>query len=174
MGTIIQLYLAFDLKALEDIVFVPVVRGDVKVYTNSKGTRIAEYSIVNGEEYREEQLNSATDFDDDSFFRSREKDLAILPQKIVELFIIGTMPFAGFTTGFLNSSTKFLLDCLEKLITIAAFDYCLKDEGLANFQKSTFDIYTNWTTNNSIENDLEDTSISLSGSLEFSEFFNEH
>lgn len=166
-----QLYIVFDLKALEDIVFVPVVKGDVKVYTSSKGTRIAEYSIVNGEEYREGQLNSATEFSDDSFFRSREKDLAILPQKIVELFIIGTMPFAGFTSGFFNSSTKFLLDCLEKLMAIAAFDYCLKDEDLANFQKSTLDIYTNWTTDNSIESNLENTSISLSGSLEFSEFF---
>ena len=41
-----QLYFALDLKALEDVVFVPVVKGDVKVYTSSKGTRIAEYSIV--------------------------------------------------------------------------------------------------------------------------------
>lgn len=83
------------------------------------------------------------------------------------------MPFAGFTSGFFNSSTKFLLDCLEKLMAIAAFDYCLKDEDLANFQKSTLDIYTNWTTDNSIESNLENTSISLSGSLEFPEFFSE-
>lgn len=117
------------------------------------------------------QLNSATEFSDDNFFRSREKDLAILPQKIVELFIIGTMPFAGFTSGFLNSSSRFLSTCLEKLIDLAAFDYCLKEEALANFQKATLDNYTNWTTDNTIENSLEETSISLSGSLEFPEFF---
>lgn len=168
-----QLYLTFDLKALEDIVFVPAPKGDVKVYTSSKGTRIAKYSIINGEEYREMQLNSATEFSDDNFFRSREKDLAILPQKIVELFVIGTMPFAGFTSGFFNSSAKFLSSCLEKLIDLAAFDYCLKEEDLSNFQKSTLDIYTNWTTDNSSENNSEETSISLSGSLEFPEFFSQ-
>jgi len=167
-----QLYLVFDLKALEDVVFVPAIKGNINAYTSSKGTRLAKYSIVNGEEYREGQLNSATEFSNDNFFRSRGKDLTILPQKIVELFIIGTMPFAGFTSGFFNSSTKFLLSCLEKLITLAAFDYCLKDKDLAIFQKSILDIYTSWTTDNSIDSDLEDTFISLSGNLDFPEFFN--
>lgn len=165
-----QLYLTFDLKALEDIVLVPTPKGDIKVYISSKGTRIAKYSIINGEEYREMQLNSATEFSDDSFFRSREKDLAILPQKIVELFVIGTMPFAGFTSGFFNSGIKFLSSCLEKLINLAAFDYCLNEENLANFHKNTLDIYSNWTTDNSPEKNLEETSISLSGSMEFPEF----
>ena len=164
------LYLAFDLKALEDIVFAPVFRGDVTVYPSAKGARTATYSLVEGDEYREMQLNSETGFKDDSFFRSREKDLKILPQKIVELFIIGTMPFATFVTGFLNSSKKFLPTCFEKLVALAATDYCLKDQELVDFKEATHDIYTSWISGDSILSDSQDTVISLSGDSDFSEF----
>ncbi len=116
------------------------------------------------------QLNSETGFKDDSFFRSREKDLKILPQKIVELFIIGTMPFATFVTGFLNSSKKFLPTCFEKLVALAATDYCLKDQELVDFKEATHDIYTSWISGGSILNDSQDTVISLSGDSDFSEF----
>ena len=165
------LYLAFDLKALEDVVFAPVFRGDVTVYPSAKGTRTATYSLIDGNEYREMQLNAETGFKDDSFFRSREKDLKILPQKIVELFIIGTMPFAGFASGFFNFSTKFLSTCFEKLVSLAATDYCLKDQELVDFEEATKDIYTSWISGGSTLNDLQDTVISLSGDSDFSEFF---
>lgn len=164
------LYLAFDLKALENIVFAPVFRGDVTVYPNAKGTRTATYSLVDGDEYREMQINAETGFKDDSFFRSKEKDLKILPQKIVELFIIGTMPFAGFATGFLNSSTKFLSTCFEKLVSLAATDYCLKGQELVDFEEATKNIYTSWISGDSKLNDSQDTVISLSGDSDFSEF----
>lgn len=164
------LYLAFDLKALENIVFAPVFRGDVTVYPSVKGTRTATYSLVDGNEYREMQLNAETGFKNDNFFRSREKDLKILPQKIVELFIIGTMPFAGFATGFLNSSTKFLSTCFEKLVSLAATDYCLEDQELVDFEEATHDIYTSWISGGSRPNDPQNIVISLSGDLDFSEF----
>ena len=164
------LYLAFDLKALEDTVLAPIFKGDVTVYPNAKGTRTATYSIIDGDEYREMQLNSATGFKDDSFFRSREKDLKVLPQKLVELFIIGTMPFAGFATGFKNSSTKFLSTCFEKLVSLAATDYCFDDQELVDFEETTHDIYTSWISGDSTINSSQDTVISISGDSDFSEF----
>lgn len=169
-----QLYLAFDLKALEDVVFVPELKGDVKVYTSSKGKRTATYSIIDGEDYREMQINTATSFSDESFFRNKEKDLKILPQKIVELFIIGTMSFAEFATGFLKSKTKFLSTCFEKLISLAALDYCLTDESLEDFKSASLKLYSSWTSSNSQEDELQDTIISLSGNSNLSDFFDEN
>ncbi len=111
-----NLYLAFDLKALENIVFVP--GGHIPVYISAEGSRIVKYSFKSGNDFRQEKMDES-DYSDDRFFRSAEKDLELLPQKLAELFLIGTSPFASYQANHIG----FFDLCLSKLIDIAAKDY---------------------------------------------------
>lgn len=165
-----QLYLAFDLKALEDIVFVPEINDDIKVYPSAKGKRAATYSLKNGHEYRSEQLNSAQGYNDDRFFRSKEKDLSILVQKITELFIIGTMPFGAFVTGFIDLEEDFLSTCFHSLLKLASMDHNIEGQNLEGFQESSVSLYNSWIADSPLENESHSMVISVTGETDLAEF----
>ncbi|GAB4164716.1 MAG: hypothetical protein Tsb006_4330 [Rickettsiaceae bacterium] len=134
------LYLAFDLRALEEVVFVPMKKG-VKVYSAANGTRVCTYGLKKGDDYRDDKVNSATGYSDDSFFRCTEKDLEILPQKIAELFLIGTAPFLPYAAAI----TEFLNNSLDRLIELAAFDYCMQPEAGSHFKDQVHEAYGSLT-----------------------------
>jgi len=134
------LYSSFDLKALENEVFAHTKNGDIKVYSSATGKKTAQYSFCNGDEERKFQIDGSKIKKND-LFRSKSVDLAILPQKLTELFIIGTMPFLGFKTGFFNSEYTLLHIALKKLVELAAMDYMLDPAAKEVLGEDVFAIY---------------------------------
>lgn len=119
------LYIAFDLKAPENLSFYPVMDTGIVTYTSASGKKFVNYTFKNGKAVREfEKSQSSLD---DKFLRDEDYDQKILAQKLVEMLYIGTSPFASFTTGFHPFDTNFLLSALEHMIRIAAIDYDMRD-----------------------------------------------
>ena len=123
------------MTALEDVVFV-AGEGNIPVYISAKGTRIVNYGFKSGVYYRESKMGE-TDYADDRFFRSSAKDKEILPQKLAELFLIGTSPLASYEA----THKGFLSICISKLIALASKDYCMDDEDKGQFVANVEKIY---------------------------------
>lgn len=129
-----NLYRAFDLKALENIVFV--VGKELPVYKSATGDRVAKYSFKSGEKHRKIKMDEAN-YSDNKFFRSAEKDLQILPHKLVELFLTGASSFFSVKA----SQIDFLDLCLSKLVALASKDYCMNIPDTIKFSKEVQGIY---------------------------------
>lgn len=134
------LYSSFDLKALEKIKFSCAYQdtpNDIAVYTAATGTVTSSYHLVDGEAARITERRMATGYTTTEVFRSREKDLEILPHKLAELFVIGTMALSNIPAE----------DCLILLIHLAALDHELIDtEG--DLIEKTFGTYHELTSAN--------------------------
>lgn len=129
-----NLYQAFDLKALENLVFVP--GGNIPVYVSAEGKRVVKYGFKSGTEYRQTKMDESN-YSNDTFFRSSEKDIELLPQKLAELFLIGISTFASYQIHH----SDFVDLCLNKLIELAAKDYCMNLEANQIFSNQVQDIY---------------------------------
>ena len=140
------LYNVFDLTALEQDILIPCIRGSkLNIYTHASGNRISKYSIGSGDDYRKKEINAAHGYSSNNVFRTIERDLQILPQKLAELFIIATHPF-----NHLNHANQELSEqSLSDLINLAAIDYNMQNETSTAFTKSTHEIY------NSLSSTLE-------------------
>lgn len=132
------LYNVLDLTALEQDILIPCRRGGkLNIYTHASGDRISKYSIGSGDDYRENEINAARGYSSDNVFRTIERDLQILPQKLAELFIIATHPF-----NHLNHANQELSEqSLNNLIHLASIDYNMKLETSRVFSESTREIY---------------------------------
>jgi hypothetical protein len=130
-----NLYAAFDLTALENIVFVPKKVG-IPVYISAKDNRIVKYGFESGNEFRQDEMDR-THYSDDHFFRNSKQDLELLPQKLVELFLIGISPFAAYQADHPGFATL----CLSQLINIAESDYCMDMETSELFSTKVQSIY---------------------------------
>ena len=151
-----NLYLAFDLTALEDVVFVPV-NGNIPVYVSAQGERSVKYGFMEGKEYRQNKMDE-TDYSDDKFFRNVIKDKEILPQKLVELFTIGFSLFASYEAiniGFQNL-------CLNNLVDLASEDYCMKPHEKRIFSSKIQEVY-NYMQSSSTSDDLQNVEVALLG-----------
>ncbi len=144
-----HLYLSLDLKALEDIVFIPFNKkshkiDDVyKVYTSAKGKQKDNYIFADGTNYRSMQIKKCIGKIDAGFLRNKEKDHEILPVKLAELFVIAMIDFHIFKNIF-NVN---LLSILDKLINIAALDYQMNDVEKIDFTSKVKNIYSSFMLN---------------------------
>ncbi len=111
------LYCCLDLKALENVVFVPSRKKGHEVMVGAKGTRKVKYAFKSGEDYRDEEMERATCGEE--FLRTPLKSKEILPSKLAELFLIGTTTFSSY----FKTHEEFKALCLSKLIEIAFKDY---------------------------------------------------
>lgn len=127
------LYSSFDLKALEETRFACVyleAEDAITVYTAATGPVTSQYNFMTGVIARNIEKSMTTDYTTTDVFRSREKDLEILPQKLAELFVIGTMALSNIPAE----------DCLILLTHLAALDHDLTEtEG--DLIEKTFGIY---------------------------------
>lgn len=145
------LYLAFDLKAPEKLAYHPIMDTGIVTYTSATGKRKVNYTFEDGNKVREfEKAKSSLD---ERFLRDDETDQEILALKLVEIFYIGTSPFAGFTTGFYASSTKLLEEALEHIITIAAIDYEMTAIQRDKFHDQVTSLFCQLHTNTSSSED---------------------
>ena len=135
------LYDVFDLHALEDAVLAPSRKGTIKLYASASGKRLTKYKFKDGDDYRDSEINGAKGYSNDNVFRNEKKDLQILPEKLAELFIIGTMAFDGFQAGFKNSEVNFLNTTLKKLIELAAMDYYMDNNNTKQLEKTVLEKY---------------------------------
>lgn len=133
------LYCCLDLKALENIVFVPLRKGS-EVMVGAKGARKAKYGFKAGEDYRDEEMNRATCREE--FLRTPSKSKEILPSKLAELFLIGTATFSSY----FKLHEEFKVLCLSKLIEIAFKDYGIieaeQQMAFANQTKEALDSFS--------------------------------
>lgn len=102
------LYMVFGLQALENTVFVPERKGQIKIYNSATGDKISTYSFDNGDEYREYEVSSSRENINEKLVRNKKLDLKILPQKLAELFTISTSTFSSFKDGFFDDTSNFL------------------------------------------------------------------
>ncbi len=137
-----HLYRVFDLKALEKDVFVPTYRGvkgdKYKIYSSASGEKTSEYCFDEGQEYRKDSINAAQGYKSDEFFRSVEKDLKILPQKLAELFVLGFSPFVPLAKNGYELYDSFL----QSLVHLAEIDHEISEENifLNNVQEICFSL----------------------------------
>ncbi|MFP3015768.1 MAG: hypothetical protein ACEY3B_05730 [Wolbachia sp.] len=100
-----HLYVVFDFKPLELEVFAPKQKekkNTIQVYPSATGIKTAEYSVQNGNEYRELQYNSRKGYSDKAVFRSEmtSKEIKeVLCKIIVSHIIISLIPFQSIITG---------------------------------------------------------------------------
>ncbi|MDR0774816.1 MAG: hypothetical protein LBE72_05920 [Rickettsia sp.] len=162
------LYFVFDLKPLEDKVFVPAEKSHsttsvrVQVFPSAEGSRSAEYCIKNGTTYRDDQINSAKGYNKDVVFRSKipEKDsLSLLVQKTLDHVYTSIMSFLSFTDGF-ASNESYPKSILEAFAQLIEYDYHKLPPG--SFVKKV----NNICENIKIFQDDTDTSLTTSGEVE--------
>lgn len=153
------LYLAFDLKAPEKLVYYPIMDTGIVTYTSATGKRKVNYTFKDGSTVREFQ--KAQSSLDEKFLRDDVVDKEILALKLVEMFFIGTSPFAGFTTGFHGASTHLLINALEHIIKIAAIDYEMSSTQEAKFHDEVTELFSQLqaTTIPTEHEDLVDISV---------------
>jgi rRNA maturation endonuclease Nob1 len=165
-----QLYLSFDLKALDKIVFAPTRKGEFEVYNSATGSKTTKFSFDEGDEYRKFMIENSS-INNDNFFRNPKKDLEILPQKLAELFFTGT---SWFEVSFARN-IDFLHQCLDRLIELAAIDYCMKEDSIKDFSSNTHNLYDSLLSSNTPSSDSEDSisSIELIGSDSGSQLYYE-
>ncbi len=156
------LYLAFDLKAPEKLVYYPVMDTGIVTYTSATGKKKVNYTFKDGNRVREFQ--KAQSSLDEKFLRDDVVDQEILALKLVEMFFIGTSPFAGFTTGFHASSTNLLIDTLEHIIRIAAIDYEMPIEQEAEFHDEVIALFSQLQTTTIPLEHADSVDISVMGS----------
>lgn len=128
-----HLYAVFDFKPLEAKVLAPRQRGDetIKVYPSSTSATTADYSVQEGKDYRELQVNSAKGYNDKAMFRSKmdnQQMQNILSSKIISHVIIHLMPYEQLRTGFIGNATEEELESgtlkvLDSFITLVRQDY---------------------------------------------------
>lgn len=107
------LYLIFDFKPLEKVVFAPSnSKDEIKVYPSSKELKIATYELQLGDKYREAQIESIKDGDYNKKARFRTKitfdeEINILADKIIEHLTIALSAFEYFREGSILIKDKF-------------------------------------------------------------------
>ncbi len=150
------LYQMFDLKALEEYVLVPIPRkfqgSKIKVLPSATASETNDYMIDDGAEYREYSVNSAQGYPDNRFFRSKEKDLEILPKELAKLFIVGVNPFSSYYKH--NSSV--MKKALDSLIHLAATDYEMNESAENNLSQNVYTHFEDMVPENYLDIHLEE------------------
>jgi hypothetical protein len=123
------LYKAFDLKPLEHKVFAPTQHSDakkkVKVFPSADGQKIATYHLISGDDYREDQVNSARGYNKEVVFRNEilEKEFEpLLIKKILDHVHVSIMLFLSFTS-IVTGVTNYPKAILEAFTKLVAYDY---------------------------------------------------
>ncbi|MDP5083349.1 MAG: hypothetical protein NWP61_03810 [Rickettsiaceae bacterium] len=154
------LYVVFDLKALEKIVVVPDRKeGKLTFFTSASGNLTSQYKLDDGDEIRADEREGARGYSHKEVFRNHETDLSILAQKLTELFVIATTPFAAMQAGFLGLANKFINLSLDKLADLAAFDYQMNPSDSLKLKQEVFEIFTTLTNNSDDHDSIEHLSI---------------
>ncbi len=126
-----------DLKALENHVLIPSrKKGKIEIYQCAKGETTDKFYICSGEESRDAHIGYA-DYNKKVVFRSKDLDLKILPNKLVEMLIIGTYNFNNFSCFEHN----FIKMALEQLINLFELEYEMTQKQKADFKQKTHSAY---------------------------------
>ncbi|WP_264686245.1 OTU domain-containing protein [Wolbachia endosymbiont (group B) of Polyommatus icarus] len=131
-----HLYAVFDFKPLERRVLAPRQEGEqntIEVYPSATEMRTGKYSIQEGNNYRESQINSAKGYNDKAVFRSEMADKLIgeiLSSKIVSHVIIHLVPYEQLKEGFIEMEMEMeeglgngMQKILESFIDLVRQDY---------------------------------------------------
>ncbi|WP_353289403.1 hypothetical protein [Wolbachia endosymbiont (group A) of Paraperithous gnathaulax] len=134
-----HLYAVFDFKPLEERVLTPRQKGEentIKVYPSATETETRMYSIQQGNEYRESQINSAKGYNNTAVFRLQRDGKQmddklmgeILSSKIVPHVIIHLVPYRQLREGFLENIVEEGLgngtqEILKSFIDLVRQDY---------------------------------------------------
>ena len=133
-----KLWEIFDLKALEEEVFVLVKSPGIApkkaltVYTSAKGVKTKQYCIKDGDDYREELIESVKHkYSKKITFREQEltEDFIIfLAKKVLHHLSVASMAFVNFGTKFKPNS-----DLEESFLDLVQTDYQMKKTTLSIF-----------------------------------------
>ncbi|UCM86455.1 MAG: hypothetical protein LF885_07380 (plasmid) [Rickettsia endosymbiont of Culicoides impunctatus] len=124
-----HLYKAFDLKPLEYKVFVPTQHSDAKnkviVLPSADVLKTATYHLISGDDYREDQVNSARGYNKEVIFRneiSQEEFTPLLIRKILDHVHVSIMLFLSFTS-IINGVENYPKAILKAFTRLVAYDY---------------------------------------------------
>jgi hypothetical protein len=156
-------YIAFDFKALEEVVLVENDEGDISLYNRASSEVLTEYSLKPGAFYRQNQINRADGkYNKDVKFREEKTNLKFLVEKLVDHFIMSTMAYS-----YLIEKDNLLSSSLNSLLKLTSIDYKLKENEENELVKDGENYYSDLMKNNYIS-ESSNTEITLVGQ----DFFN--
>ena len=133
-----KLWEIFDLKALEEEVFVLVKSPGIApkkaltVYTSAKGVKTKQYCIKDGDDYREKLIESVKHkYSKKITFREQkltEDFIIFLAKKVLHHLSVASMAFVNFGTKFKPNQ-----DLEESFLKIVQTDYQMKEPTLSIF-----------------------------------------
>lgn len=161
-----HLYTVFDFKPLELNVLAPKQNNDdnvVKIYPSATGTRLAEYSVQDGIQYRQSEVNRAKGYNDAAIFRSainNEDSKEILRKIIIKHLTISLIPFKEIKIGCIENDTQEgMKQILNSFIELVQKNY----NGSVDCNKEQINLNDFWVEQVNTEYIKYNESINLSG-----------
>ena len=160
------IYFAFDFKALEESVLIPSIskNNNISVYKSSGGSTLTDYCFAEGCKYRKDAIIAAKKvkgkYTSQAKFREEETDLSFLEKKLVVNFVICTLPYKEFSSGF-SEKDEFLDNALVALFKLVAIDHVLEKTKEEELLKQARIDYLDLTTDRHSEINLSNSQIEL-------------